>query len=147
MGWIAASALPPPMTGLLLHSGQGDGFAVGADGDEDEVAFGDQFDFVAGFALDLGSDFDSEAGAANAFGDGVTGEAIAYEDGLVEGHVVDGDGDKAGGGEAAHMDVGGQVHLAYDPAAEHIAIGVGVAGHGDDFDDELGFCFGEGHGN
>jgi len=63
---------------------------------------------------------------------GVDAQHVANLDRSDKGHGLDGDGHDASlralhGGDAA-----GLVHLAQHPAAENVAIGVGVGGHGDE---------------
>src|SRR3546814_18975570 len=76
-------------------------------------------------------DVDGVVGAAYAEYVGIGAVHVADIDRTVEHHGVDGDGSNAPGGARTGGDAAGDVHLRQHPAAEDVAAGIGVGGHGE----------------
>jgi len=105
--------------------------AVFVDGDIDEAAFGD-FEFFAAFhAVDYRVYLDCDAAGAYFLDVRIALQTVADKDGQVELDIVHRHGHDAGFGELAGRNGTGQIHHAQDPAAEHVAVGIGVLGQCD----------------
>ena len=93
---------------------------------------------------------DGDGGAAGLHHRRVSGDKVADIDGLVEGHAFHRHGGDARSGPFGRHHAAGQVHLGQPPAAEDVAIGVGIGRHGDGAQGQhAGRRFrgvGEGHG-
>lgn len=113
------------------------------DGDVGEHAVGDAL-LRAGVVLgpDLHGDF--HRGVADAVEARVAGDGVADLDGGDEAHGVDRDRDDAAAGVRAGEDGAAEVHLRDEPAAEEVAVGVGVGGHRDRADHDFALRLGGG---
>ena len=60
---------------------------------------------------------------------GIEAQQVADRDRLLEDELVDRDGGDAALGDARRKHGAGQVDLGHDPAAEDVAVGVGVGRH------------------
>ena len=77
-----------------------------------------------------GLDVDFHRGASDAIDRGVDAQHVADLDRPDEGHRLDGDRHHPSLSAFDRGDAAGLVHLDEHPAAEDVAVGVGVGGHG-----------------
>src|SRR3546814_8089098 len=96
-----------------------------------EVRISDWSADVFSSDLDLpGLDGDGDRRRADPHDVAIAAQHVANGDRPDEGHRLDADGDHAAAGAAGGGEAAGDVHLAEHPAAEDIAVRIGVRRHG-----------------
>src|SRR4051794_940974 len=107
------------------------GAAVVADRDIGEDTLGHLDPLAAEMATHPGLDTDGDRGAADPRHRGVAAHLVADIDRPVEGHAGHRDGGDAALGTLRGDAAAGEIHLGEQPAAEDIAVRIGVARHRD----------------
>ena len=107
------------------------GTALVVDGHEGEGRGRDLVALPRAEAPGPGLDRDAHRGPTDALDPRVDAEHVADLDGADERHAVDRHRDDAAPRPVHAGDAARDVHLRHDPAAEDVAVGVGVGRHGD----------------
>jgi hypothetical protein len=112
--------------------------AVAVDRDVREVRFGHLHDVQGGrVALRVDLDVDRDRRRADPLDAGIEAQQIGDRDRLLEDELVDGDRRDPPLRDPGRKDGAGDVDLRHDPAAEDVAVAVGVGGHRHHAHDEL----------
>src|SRR3984957_10129540 len=105
--------------------------SIGIDTDIREQTFGDFDRGVASSTPRPALDFDCDRGVADLVDAAIAGDFVADTDRAMKHHSGDSNGYRAAAGAAGGDGGASEIHLADQPAAENVAVRIGVGGHGD----------------